>query len=366
MKDIPTEYLEPEKFVTLARDILDGEREFEDERMLIRRDFQDLDLEIRRKSLPGKRGTNPVTMVKNGEIIRHHGEHVYLTQHMKGVARDLYAIRPARRAHLALRKVISPKTHREMADTSDVLITFQEQSKEAMAEELLRLTRTLIDSGLFEIDHKRSYDEWLLLRVAPAIAKCLNPEIELRQEEIATLEEAEEDHVTFIADGDTDKMAEAAKSIMRNYSLMRAAKPGVPDDIRRACDILIRPRPNALSIAVDTVKPGSYPNRAEKDDREPLPGIFVIATDEHEHDHVVEYRDEMVEAERDFDLAIAHRAGEELSREDMSYARALANRASEITREDIVAFTLQDGNGDYLREHKLEIQADAPAPGFSI
>lgn len=67
-----------------------------DEWMSIRTNYNGLLLEVTRQPQPiakrGRRGhlsvINPVTMVsKDGEVIRHHGEYVYLTWHMRRLAR---------------------------------------------------------------------------------------------------------------------------------------------------------------------------------------------------------------------------------------------------------------------------------------
>lgn len=78
--------MKADDFVRLARKILNGKASYDDAFISIRADFNGLDLQVTRKpmtfiseDLPG---TNPVTMVKNGQVIRHHGEHVYITNHM--------------------------------------------------------------------------------------------------------------------------------------------------------------------------------------------------------------------------------------------------------------------------------------------
>lgn len=76
------------EFVKLAMDVLGDRTEYSDDRIIIRRNYNGLDLEVTRKRMDVLNcpelaaSSNPVTMVKNGEIIRHHGEHVYLVEHM--------------------------------------------------------------------------------------------------------------------------------------------------------------------------------------------------------------------------------------------------------------------------------------------
>lgn len=80
------EWMKPDEFVRLALSILGDNERYEDDKISIRRDVPGLDLEIERKPMPEiapeLSGTNPVTMVMKGEIIRHHGEHCYLVTHM--------------------------------------------------------------------------------------------------------------------------------------------------------------------------------------------------------------------------------------------------------------------------------------------
>lgn len=82
-----------EEFVALARRVLDSRStgNFSDDWMEIRTDYNGLDLQVTRKSQIVEEGdrnshlrvSNPTTMVSKGEVIRHHGEHIYLTQHMR-------------------------------------------------------------------------------------------------------------------------------------------------------------------------------------------------------------------------------------------------------------------------------------------
>lgn len=81
-----------EEFVELALSIVGNDMAYEDDVVIIRKNFNGLDLEVTRKPMPDVaeefRGSNPTTMVKDGDIIRHHGEHSYLVDHMKEVAAD--------------------------------------------------------------------------------------------------------------------------------------------------------------------------------------------------------------------------------------------------------------------------------------
>jgi hypothetical protein len=89
----PDAHVSGEEFVALALDVLSryNTGNFHDDWLQIRTNHNGLDVEITRNRQivePGHRNShlgvsNPVTMVVNGEVIRHHGEHEYLTQHMR-------------------------------------------------------------------------------------------------------------------------------------------------------------------------------------------------------------------------------------------------------------------------------------------
>jgi hypothetical protein len=82
-------------FVMLARQILAqrGTGNFHNDWLEIRTNYNGLDLQVTRNGQMDARGTrldhltstNPVTMVKDGNVIRHHGEYVWLTAHMRAL-----------------------------------------------------------------------------------------------------------------------------------------------------------------------------------------------------------------------------------------------------------------------------------------
>lgn len=88
-----TEYCTPDEFVNLAIEILGNKPYYEDNLVCIQTDHNGLDIQITRKNIPDgphhvQIVSNPVTMVSGGKIIRHHGEHKYLTKHLKKLAGD--------------------------------------------------------------------------------------------------------------------------------------------------------------------------------------------------------------------------------------------------------------------------------------
>lgn len=94
MNSYPTEHMNDAEFVELARAILEkfDTDHFSDDLLMITTNMNGLGLEITRKAQPVDRKdpkvghlivSNPTTMVtREGEIIRHHGEHCYLVPHM--------------------------------------------------------------------------------------------------------------------------------------------------------------------------------------------------------------------------------------------------------------------------------------------
>lgn len=86
--------MDRETFVATARNLLEEFKveNYEDDWIKIRTNWNGLDLEIRRCEMPREAAKaanldhlsvdNPTTMVSKGVIIRHHGEHAYITAHM--------------------------------------------------------------------------------------------------------------------------------------------------------------------------------------------------------------------------------------------------------------------------------------------
>lgn len=101
--------MQPEEFVNLATTILENKgvphttfgslgnpsKRYEDDTVVIVSHFNGLRLQIERKAQPTSeeshlRVSNPVTMVdRDGQIIRHHGEHEYIRDYLLTLASDL-------------------------------------------------------------------------------------------------------------------------------------------------------------------------------------------------------------------------------------------------------------------------------------
>lgn len=88
-------YMEPKEFVDMAMCIIGDNQKYEDEIVIIeKKPFAACnDFQITRKSMPhiskDLTVTNPVTMVYDGKIIRHHGEHIYLVEHMESLVNKI-------------------------------------------------------------------------------------------------------------------------------------------------------------------------------------------------------------------------------------------------------------------------------------
>lgn len=92
--EFETEDCSREEFVQLALRILGDSQKYEDDILLIEKEpfASCVDFQITRKEMHPTnhlRVSNPVTMVKDGKIIRHHGEHIYLVPHMKRLVERL-------------------------------------------------------------------------------------------------------------------------------------------------------------------------------------------------------------------------------------------------------------------------------------
>ena len=87
---IPVKRCHPDDFVAMALLVLGPDvNRYSDPLVVITRDVRKgLELEITRQPMNIEGSDflsvdNPVTMVYNGKVIRHHGEHVYITYHLE-------------------------------------------------------------------------------------------------------------------------------------------------------------------------------------------------------------------------------------------------------------------------------------------
>ncbi len=253
------------------------------------------------------------------------------------------------------RKLISAKSRSRHDAVRQRMIDFQNMTPDEMAGALLECSRCLIDSGLFQHDPQWSYDEWAIYRCIPALAKRLDPSVELRSSEIPKDEERL-DPLTWIEEGDDQKLLSSIVSIIKNVSLMRAMADYAPNDVKDAAEIIILHRSDAcaLSVAMDTVIPGSFPKRVKPDLRAALDGYQVIAScnskPEAEHDVVMCYEDELDVAKEKFRVLGDYVQGEELSDED----KVLLGSMDRIRyRRSVSELSLQRWSGEKLMELDL-------------
>jgi hypothetical protein len=90
---VDADFVNGDEFVAIARAVLANRNtgNFHDDWVEIRTDYNGLDLQVTRNKQIVEADhpranlsvSNPTTMVKNGVVIRHHGEHCYLTAHMR-------------------------------------------------------------------------------------------------------------------------------------------------------------------------------------------------------------------------------------------------------------------------------------------
>lgn len=259
------------------------------------------------------------------------------------------------------RKLLSPKSRAEIAVRRERAIEFQAKDPAGMAGALVDASRTLVDSGLYRTDEPKahwSYDEWALLRVIPALAKRLDPNLDLRKTEIATPDE-KSDPVTWLDEGDDQKLLGFVKSIISHASFARSG--GGSEDVRIATDLLLeyRDRGSAISVAMDTVLPGSFEARTEAETRDPLPGVQLIAT-HGEHDRVLRYAESDAELDDVYRALVSSRQGEELSDDDGRLVRGLRS----WERMDFQALSIQAFDGTVLREDCF-VAAEDTAPAMA-
>ncbi len=260
-----------------------------------------------------------------------------------------------------LRKLVSYKSRMEIARDWDRILDFQKMGRKEMASELISAARDLADSGVFKSDYTWSYDEWAIYRVLPALARRLDPEIELRESEIPKEDESR-DLVTSIEEGNDEKLLSHVGSIISNVSFMRAQKCDRDSPARRAANFLIMHRSDcsAISIAMDTVCPGSYPKRATPDVRPPLEGFQVIAVTASGYDCVLRYGEVEDDVNDWFRVGETIAKNEEIEEGDEAIASRLR---SYISPDDWVKLAIQNcSTGEIINQVALKDEEPETVP----
>lgn len=252
------------------------------------------------------------------------------------------------------RKLLSAKTRKANDAVRDRILAFQDMDKADMAAELLSASRTLIDSGLYDITG-RSYmnwsnEEWAIYRNIPALAVCLDPKIELRAEEIEDPEA-----LARARDGDYRETLSSLELTVCHKLFTETL--GGPEDVKLAANFLHDPRGqwSALEIAADTVSPGTYPGRIVSSPKAPLTGYQLIAT-HGDHDRVEKYAENVEDLEDLYRVTVAKRQLEDLSEDDK---RVLRQLQSWPERLDFDALSIQSVDGDILQQWEIVAQNEA-------
>lgn len=242
------------------------------------------------------------------------------------------------------RKLLSPKSRAEVAEQRNDCIAFQQQDAAGMAQSLVEASRKLIDSGLFKEDPRWSYDEWMIYRCIPALAKRLDPNLELRSNELGDAKEKEDPLTSGLMESD-EKLETAIASVLSYATLSRAGAG--PKEVRRATDLLIgyRKMGSAVSVAMDTISPGSYPARVSPDRRPALTGVQLIAS-HGDHDRVMRYAETEEELDELYRAALAKRSGEELTDDEQLLCSSLRGWPERL---DFDTLSIQTWDGEVLR-----------------
>lgn len=253
------------------------------------------------------------------------------------------------------RRLLSPKTRRASTVRLDHILAFQEMDRAAMAAELLSASRILIDSGLFPLGPSEadfSNEEWALYRCIPALAICLDSNIELRKDEVARAD-GDWDPTVKVKAGDHGEIIRSLELIVC-HKLFSNARNG-SEEVMMAADFLHhqRGRWSAIEIAMDTVSPGMFPGRTRAATEAPLVGYQLIAT-YGDHDRVERYSENKEELEELFRVTAAKRQLEDLSDDE---EQALRQLRSWPERLDFDALSLQSFDGEIMREMQVGICA---------
>lgn len=231
------------------------------------------------------------------------------------------------------RKLMTPQARNEIAQDDKRMMAFQDLGTRDKVATLMEAVRTLQDSGAFNSDQRYSYDEWAIYRVIPAVARKLDPSLELRKTEIPEPEEAD-DKLTFVGNASVEDLLRMATSILENTRLSRGVAVG--GDVRDAAHLVIGDgsRGSAFAITLDALVPGSFPYRHKPDTRPPLTGFYLIGRDGG-RDFPIQYCDTLEQAQDLFSLACDIKAGEDVdeavsAQAPTGFRQRLARRCAEI------------------------------------
>ena len=252
------------------------------------------------------------------------------------------------------RKLLSPKSRAEIAERRAQVLAFQTLSPLEMAEELMTHVRSLRGSGQFSNDPHYSYDEAALYRVAPELARVLDPDFELDEAEHPAPEEAR-DKVTYLRGQGPDKLRSFVASILAHGSFERAQRAGRYSEIARKADLAFGRCPSLFSIAADTAFPGIAPVREAPEERAPLPGFQVIASFDSGYDKSLHYTEDRDLAERSLDVAEAYFGSSEVDDGDLDHLEKMRLRFDTTTPARV---SLQTYEGAILDERVIAAEPE--------
>ena len=170
------------------------------------------------------------------------------------------------------RKMISYDSRQKVARMLAVVNDFSALDRKAQARALLDTARKVYDEGSFKPEHNYSYDEALLLRVIPQIAKRLDPEIRLLDREVNPADDGP--HRTPWDQKTDAEIADYTRSCQSNSSLSRA---GNGENYEAAMSLVMHwNRGNLVKIATNTLVPRTFDLVVSDDVRPPLTGYQVI------------------------------------------------------------------------------------------
>lgn len=265
------------------------------------------------------------------------------------------------------RKLISPKSRREVAQRTAAVHEYHKLPDTGKAEVLLTHARALIDSGVFSSDQRYSYDEWALYRVIPEIALRLDPGVTLRETEQPKDEEST-DRVTWLRGAGVEKLQSAVSSIQANGSFRRALRPDAPKGLPETFDLLFGFEPNIFSVAASAAISGHSIWKEEPETRPALPGTYLIASMASGRDQVLRYCEDDAEINVLFSQSLAICRGEEID-EDEASGGHLTDRIRErlftgIRLNTIESVSLQSFDGDILKIEEVTSKHEDLEPGL--
>lgn len=259
------------------------------------------------------------------------------------------------------RKMISPRSQAQMKEVRDELNL--PRSNPEMAEWLVGLARELRGTGHFSAEPIYSYDEWALFRVIPELAARLDPALVRLPEEMPQQDE-KRDMLTHVATASDARLGEMVQSLISHASFGRGRSEIGDTRVDRIVDMFHIHRGQKCPLSQGAKRLAGRPDpEFDGDDREPLPGSYLLATSQR-HDRVLCYSEDPAELDRGFAALRTRLAGGEIEDdEDAAWVRNMLRYRIESELKDWDALSIQNFSGTERARHELKLEAE-PAPGF--